>query len=251
MHAHTEILGIDIGGTGIKGAPVDITTGQLTAKRFRLPTPRPSRPDSVAATVKAIVKHFNWSGSAGCGFPSIVAEGKALAHSNLHQTWTGTQVDRLLSETCQVPFTVINDADAAGIAEMCFGVGSGKQGLVMMITIGTGLGSGVFFNGNLIPNFELGHLIDPLGNPYEHYASNQARKRENLSFEEWGYRFNEYLQHLKRLFSPDLFILGGGASKKFDQFAHTLSVDVPIRIASTRNDAGIIGAAMAAASTAN
>lgn len=249
MYENQEILGIDIGGTGIKGALVDITTGRLTHKRYRIPTPQPSRPDAVAEAIHQIIKHFNWTGLAGCGFPSIVSAGRAMAHSNLHDSWTGIQIDEFLQDNCHVPFTVMNDADAAGIAEMAFGAGSGEQGLVIVITIGTGLGSGVFFNGRLIPNFELGHLTDPRGKIWESYASNSARKREGLSFEDWGYRLNEYLHHLKRLFSPDLFILGGGASKKIDQYIHTLTVDVPIRTATTRNDAGIIGAAMGAVQT--
>lgn len=241
-----ELLGIDIGGSGIKGAPVNIHTGELTAERHRIPTPQPSLPEAVAETVHELLKHFNWKGPVGCGFPTVVHKGRARTHSNLHDSWTGVQVDELFEKRCGLPFHVINDADAAGIAEMTFGAGSGKKGLVMIITIGTGLGSGVFYDGRLIPSFELGHLLYKDGRSIEKYASSAARKREGLSYEEWGHRFNEFLQYINRLFSPDLVILGGGTSKKIDQYIHTLTADIPIEVAHTRNEAGIIGAAMAA-----
>jgi len=153
-----EILGLDIGGSGIKAAPVNIETGELTAERFRVPTPKPTKPESVADAVLTLIEHFNWKGPIGCGFPTVVNNGRCMTKSNIHKSWVGVQVDQLLSEKTGLPVTVINDADAAGLAEMTFGAGKGKMGLVVTVTIGTGLGTGVFYNGQLIPNFELGRI---------------------------------------------------------------------------------------------
>ncbi|GAB2796123.1 ROK family protein [Rhabdobacter roseus] len=241
-----EILGIDIGGSGIKGAPVNIKTGELLTERYRVATPQPSTPAQVADAVKTLVDHFQWKGPVGCGFPTVIAHGQARYHSNMDPSWVGVQVDELFSQRTGLPFRVINDADAAGLAEMHFGAGQGQMGLVFVITIGTGLGSGVFYNGTLIPNFEVGRLLHKDGKPIEFYASDAARQRKGLSYKAWGRRFDLFLQHVVRLFSPDLFILGGGASKKLAKFEDMLTVDVPILAAESRNRAGIIGAAMAA-----
>ena len=241
-----DILGIDIGGTGIKGAPVDIITGELTAERFRVPTPKPAKPDSVADSVKILVDHFNWNGSIGCGFPTVVNNGMSVTKSNIHKSWVGTQVDKLFGDRTGLPVTVINDADAAGLAEMTFGAGKGKTGLVITVTIGTGLGTGVFFDGKLIPNFELGRVFYKNGELIEYFAADSARKKENLSYKVWGKRFNKFLKHTNRIMSPDLFIIGGGASKKLDLFENQITVDVPLMVAEKRNNAGIIGAALAA-----
>jgi polyphosphate glucokinase len=240
-----EVFGIDIGGSGIKGAPVNIETGELTAERVRLPTPFPSKPAEVAKAVKEILDHFDWKGPVGCGFPTVIANGKAKGHSNMDPEWVGVQIDQLFSEKTGLKFKVVNDADAAGLAEMKFGAGQGRTGLVFVLTLGTGIGSGVFFNGELLPNFELGRLLYTNGKPIEYYASDAARVRKDLSYKKWGKRIDVFLHHVVRLFSPDLIILGGGASKKFHKFAGLLSVDVPIIVAETRNEAGIIGAAMA------
>ena len=241
-----EILGIDIGGSGIKGAPVDITTGELLTDRYRIPTPTPSEPDQITEAVNQLVEHFDWKGPVGCGFPTVIHHGKSVARGNIDKSWKGVQVDELFRNRTGLSFTVINDADAAGLAEMAYGSGKGKMGLVIMVTIGTGLGSGVFFNGQLIPNFELGRIYYKTGELIEYFASDAARQKEQLSYKTWGKRFNKYLKHLVRIFSPDLFILGGGASKKFDRFSSYITIDVPILIAEKQNDAGIIGAAVAA-----
>lgn len=241
-----EILGIDVGGSGIKGAPVNITTGELLAERFRIPTPKPSTPDAVADAVKELVDYFDWKGPVGCGFPTVIHNGKSVARGNIHKSWVGVQVDKLFSDRVGLPVYVINDADAAGLAEMTYGAGVGKMGLVILVTIGTGLGTGVFFNGQLIPNFELGRIYYKNGKLIEYFASDAARKKEDLNYKEWGKRFNKFLKHVVRVFSPDLFILGGGASKKFEKFKRTINIDVPILIAENENDAGIIGAAVAA-----
>lgn len=241
-----EILGIDIGGSGIKGAPVNIETGELLTERYRIPTPEPSNPEQVADTVRELVEHFNWKGPVGCGFPTVIHHGQSVATANIDKSWKGVHVDEVLSKITGLPFTVINDADAAGLAEMTFGAGVGKMGLVIMVTIGTGLGTGVFFNGQLIPNFELGRLYYKNGQLIEHYASDAARQNEDLNYKSWGKRFNKFLKHVVRIFSPDVFILGGGASKKYDKFKDQITVEVPILIAENENDAGIIGAAVAA-----
>ena len=238
------VLGVDIGGTGIKGALVDITTGKLVSERFRLETPQPSFPDAVAKTFQKLVKHFKWKDRIGCGFPAIMKKGTAHSAANIHKDWKNTNVERLLSKASNCPVCVINDADAAGVAEMHFGLGKGVSGSVILITIGTGLGSALFLDGTLVPNSELGHLYlkgqDAIA---EHYASNSARKREGLSWTEWGQRFNEYLNHLELLFSPDLIILGGGACKKFDKFSDQLILDTKVVPATLQNNAGIVGGA--------
>lgn len=241
-----EILGIDVGGSGIKGAPVNVETGELLAERYRVSTPKPSKPEQIAEAVKELVDHFDWKGAVGCGFPTVIHHGKSVARGNIHKSWKGVQVDELFSKITGLPFTVINDADAAGLAEMTFGAGRGKTGLVIMVTIGTGLGTGVFFNGQLIPNFELGRIYYEDGQLIEFYASDAARQKEELTYKTWGKRFNKFLKHVVRIFSPDLFILGGGASKKYDKFKDQITVDVPIIIAEKENDAGIVGAAVAA-----
>jgi len=241
-----EILGIDVGGTGIKAALVDTETGQLIGERRRLTTPDPSTPENIAATVKQLVDEFDYSGTVGCCFPAVVIDGKARTAGNIDAGWRNTQVDTRFQQTTGLPFVVLNDADAAGIAEMQLGAGVGLKGMVIMVTIGTGLGSGVFYNGRLIPNIELGRMPGKNGDPIEFYAGNRARKTNDLSWEEWGPRFNYFLERAARVFSPDHFILGGGASKMYEQFAKAIKVPTSIHVASFRNNAGIIGAAVAA-----
>ncbi|WP_109832555.1 polyphosphate--glucose phosphotransferase [Reichenbachiella versicolor] len=246
------ILGIDIGGSGIKGAIVDVENGQLITDRHRIPTPQPATPKAVAKTVKELVEHFKWKGTVGCSFPSVVKEGKCFTAGNIAQEWIGTQIDDLFSKTCGgIKFVVGNDADLAGVAEMRMGAGIGLNGKVMMVTIGTGLGSGLFFNGELIPNIELGHLFHTDGRPIEKYAADSAREREGLELEEWAKRFDFFLNHLNRVTAPDHIIIGGGISKKFDKFEKYLTADIPITVAKFRNQAGIIGAAMYALDMSN
>ncbi|MFT6054319.1 MAG: polyphosphate glucokinase [Roseivirga sp.] len=243
-----NILGIDIGGTGVKGAIVDTITGKIISERFRIPTPQPATPKAIAGIVKEIKEHFDWHDNIGCAFPTVVVNGKAIYSSNLDPSWKGVQIDDLFSGVCDdETFTIINDADAASIAEMRFGAGKTTAGLVIVITIGTGLGSGVFYNGQLIPNFELGRMYGKGGDLIEYYAADSARKREALDFEEWGNRFNFFLKHIVRIFSPDHIILGGGVSKKINKFREYIKITTPYVVSEKLNNAGIIGAAVNAA----
>jgi polyphosphate glucokinase len=242
-----EILGIDIGGSGIKGAPVDVDSGSLLAPRFRLRTPNPAKPRPVAETVGEVARHFAWSGPIGCGFPAVVQSGVVRSAANIHNKWIGVDAQALFAETCGYPVMVINDADAAGLAEMTFGAGQGRKGVVLVITIGTGLGSALFTDGHLVPNTELGH-IEVDGEDAEQRASDAARQREKLSWKRWGKRFNKYLNTLEYLFSPNLFILGGGISKEYENFIPLLSLRAEVQPARLLNEAGIIGAALAARS---
>ena len=242
-----EILGIDIGGSGIKGAPVNILTGEITQERFRIPTPPPARPSQVAEVVQQLVKHFNWKGPIGCGFPAVVRRGTALTAANIDKDWIGTSINQLFTEATRCPTEAVNDADAAGMAEMAFGAGKDWQkGVVIMTTIGTGIGTAIFVDGVLLPNTELGH-IEIGGKDAERRASDAARQRKNLSWDEWGERLNEYYQTLDALFWPDLFIIGGGVSKKFSALVPFLHLKAAVVPATLLNDAGIVGAAMAAA----
>lgn len=240
-----EYLGIDIGGTGIKGAPVDTTTGALLAPRVRILTPEGAKPKPIARVVAEIAQNFQWTGSVGCGFPSVVQKGIIYSAANIHKSWIGVDADQLFEEATGLPVHVVNDADAAGLAEVTFGAGRDETGLVIIITIGTGLGSALFMNGQLVPNTELGHL-EINGLDAETNASEAARIRQKMSWKRWGKRFNTYLQTLERLFWPDLFILGGGGAKNFAQFNNSIDVRARVLPAQMGNEAGIIGAALAA-----
>lgn len=241
-----QILGIDIGGSGIKGAPVEIETGELVTERFRIPTPNPADPNAVADVVKEIVKNFQWKGPIGCTFPAIVRRGVVESAANVDSSWIGTDGQKLIQKKTKCPTILINDADAAGIAEMQFGAGRGNDGVVFMLTLGTGIGSAIFNKGVLLPNTELGHL-EIRGKDAELRASDRARQEKELGWEEWGERLNEYVQRLEYLFSPDLFIIGGGVSKKADKFLPYIKTShAEVVIAQLLNDAGIVGAAMAA-----
>ena len=240
-----DILGIDIGGSGIKGAPVDLNQGILAAERLRITTPQPATPDAVADTVGRIIRHFNWTGPVGCGLPSVVQNGVARTAANIDSSWIGTDVRTLLSQRTGCPVTVINDADAAGIAEMRFGAGRGRNGTILMVTVGTGLGTALFRDGSLVPNTELGHLLLN-GKVAEKYASAAAREDLGLSYKTWAKRLDLYLHQLQSLFWPDLFILGGGISKKHEKFFPFLTIETEFLPAVLRNQAGIVGAALAA-----
>lgn len=241
-----EILGIDVGGSGIKGALVNMETGEMITERFRIPTPKSRKPKPMAEVVAKIVKHFDYSGPIGCGFPTVIKNGICKTPGNLHKRWAGVNVNELFSEATGLPVTVVNDADAAGYASMNFGVGRGKEGLVVMITIGTGLGSGAFYNGELIPNFELGQIPYKKYDKIELWAAASAKEREELSYKKWGKRFNVFLELVELIVSPDLIILGGGTSKDWDEFKDYISIDTPVIPAELQNHAGIIGAAAAA-----
>jgi polyphosphate glucokinase len=239
-------LGIDIGGSGIKGAVVDIESGEMLTERHRIPTPQPSRPESVANVIEQIAAHFEWDGPVGCGYPGVVRRGVTLTAANVDDGWLDFNAAEFL--TAQIgggPVTVVNDADAAGLAEMRFGVGKAWQkGVAVLVTIGTGLGTAVFTDGHLLPNTELGHIeID--GKDAEHYATDAARQRDDMSWEEWAGHFNRYLSTLEHYLYPDVFILGGGASKKTEKFLPYLTVRATVIPAQLRNQAGMIGAALA------
>lgn len=241
-----HILGIDIGGSGIKGAPVDVVHGTLLAERHRLPTPQPSTPAAVALAVKEITQHFKWQGVIGCTFPAVVGHGVTHTAANVDPSWIGTNAVELISQTTGCPTVMLNDADAAGLAEMRFGAGAGQTGVVMLITIGTGIGTVMFVNGQLVPNLELGHVILPNGRSAENYAADRVRQKHDLSWKKWGRRFNRVLGYYEALFWPDLFILGGGVCKEYDRFAPYLKTRARVLPAHLKNDAGIIGAAIAA-----
>jgi len=244
-----EVLGIDIGGTGIKGAPVDTKTGKLTAKRFRIPTPKDATPDAIADVVMEIVKHFNWTGPIGCTVPARVEHGLVRTATNIHALWIDTHVENLFSQKTGCPVTVLNDADAAGVASVMFGKGAQHSGLVFFITVGTGIGSAMFYNKTLIPGTELGHLRLK-GDAAELYASDRTRVKEDLSWKSWARRFQKYLDRIEFLFAPDAIIIGGGISRpsKVKSYGKYLSTRADLQYATLENEAGIIGAAYAAAS---
>lgn len=242
-----NVLGIDIGGSGIKGALVDTETGELSTERHRIDTPQPATPEAVAETVGEIVKHFAYEGPIGCTFPAIVKRGVTLSAANVDKSWIGTDADALFTKTTGLEVHLLNDADAAGEAEMRFGAGKGQPGVVIMLTFGTGIGSAVFLDGKLLPNTEFGHLYLEGGQEAEAWASDRVRKDEELSWKKWAGRVETYLKHLEFIFSPDLFIFGGGVSKKSDKFMEFIQLDTRLVPAELRNEAGIVGAALAVA----
>lgn len=239
-----EILGIDVGGSGIKGAPVNITNGTLTAERFRLKTPRGAEPQAVATLIAEIVKHFDWTGPVGIGFPAPIKQGIVKLAANISTAWVGVNADEFLTKATGCDVTVGNDADVAGLAEMTFGAGLGQPGTVILVTLGTGIGSAVFHGGSLLPNTEFGHLeID--GQDAEAGASDAARQREELSWKKYARRLNRYLLQMEKLFWPDLFIIGGGISKESENYIPLLTVEARVVPATFLNEAGIVGAALA------
>jgi polyphosphate glucokinase len=244
-------LGIDFGGSGIKGALVDTRNGELQSDRHRIPTPNPATPEAVAQTIKEIVDHFNYQGSVGVAFPAAIMNGIVQNASNIDDSWIGQDAPRLLSETTNCQVKVLNDADAAGLAEMRFGHGKNIRGVSLIVTVGVGLGTALFTDGALLPNTELGHVyLKKKKKVAEHWASDAIRKQENLSWKKWAKRFGKYLHHLEGLFYPELIIIGGGASKKFDKYSQYLKkVKTKIVPAELQNHAGIIGAAVEAMET--
>lgn len=239
------ILGIDVGATGIKGAVVDVKQGVLTTERFKKLTPKSGKPAEMIKVINDVVKHFKWKDKPiGIGFPAIIKNNKACSAANIHKSWIGFNIKKQVELITNCPVAVINDADAAGIAEMKFGKGRKVDGTVILLTLGTGIGSAVFINGLLVPNTEFGHLKFKKGIA-ENYASNSARKINDLSWEEFGDELNAFLKHLNLIFSPNLILLGGGVSKKFDLYSNYILDTLNVAPAETYNNAGIIGAAMA------
>ncbi|MGW5970902.1 polyphosphate--glucose phosphotransferase [Streptomyces sp. NPDC055186] len=244
-----QIFGVDIGGSGIKGAPVDLDKGDLAQERHKVLTPQPSTPDAVADGVKEVVDHFGWSGPVGVTFPGVVTDGTTVrSAANVDKSWVDTDARMLLGDRLGgMPVTVVNDADAAGIAEVHFGAGRGRRGTVILLTFGTGIGSAVFVDGLLVPNTELGHL-ELHGHEAEKRASSKAREDHDLTWEHWARRVQKYLAHVEMLFSPELFVIGGGVSRKSDKFLpHIHGIKAEIVPARLQNNAGIVGAAMRAA----
>ena len=241
-----EILGIDIGGSGIKGAIVDTERGEFASDRLRIETPQPAKPPAVADVVARIVSHFDWQAAIGCTFPAVVQHGVTLTAANVDDEWIGADAKTLMEQKTGNPVIVLNDADAAGIAEMKFGAGRERRGLVVILTLGTGVGSSLFINGHLVPNTEFGHLIIR-GKDAEWRTSDRARQEKDYSWKAWGKRLSEHLQYMETLITPDLFIIGGGVSKKYEKFFPHIRCDTQIVPAQLRNRAGIVGAAIAAA----
>ena len=242
-----EILGIDIGGSGIKGAIVDTATGELKSERIRLVTPQPATPEAVAQTLKELVDQIGYKGPNGCGFPARVINGEVLTAANIDKSWINVKVEDLFSKVTGQKVFVANDADVAGLAELTFGAVKDYKGPVLFLTIGTGIGSALFINGQMYPNTEFGH-IKFKGDIAEHYCSDAVREREELGYKEWGERLNKFLEYIAFLTQPDFIVLGGGVSKKFEKYESKLTLSTKVVPATTLNLAGIIGAAMYAKS---
>jgi len=242
------VLGIDIGGSGIKGAPVDVDSGEFVADRFRIPTPSPGNPDQVIEIIRRIVEHFEWEGKIGAGFPGVVHRGLIKTAANVSREWIDQNLASLITEATGCQAVALNDADAAGLAEMRFGVGKMYENdYALFLTIGTGIGSAIFVRGELWPNSEMGHL-KVRGKDAEHRAGDGVRKAEDLSWKKWGKQLREVLEIYDFLFNPDVMILGGGVSRKFKKYEKYLKgINADVVPAQLRNQAGIIGAAMAAA----
>ncbi|MCP4423937.1 MAG: ROK family protein [Chloroflexi bacterium] len=242
-----EILGIDIGGSGIKGALVNTETGEMVTDRLRIPTPQPATPKAVIKTVKKLIKHFDYDGPLGVGIPSVVIDGKVMTAANIDDGWIGFPGEKGIAEATGLDVTLLNDADVAAMAEMRFGAGRNCQGAAMVFTLGTGIGSAMFVNCRLVPNLELGHIyMRNQKKDAEEYTSDRIRQEKGLSWQQWGGRLNEYFQYIEGLFSPQTIIVGGGVSKKHEKFLKYIDVQADIVPAQLLNQAGIVGAALAA-----
>jgi polyphosphate glucokinase len=241
-----HVLGIDIGGSGMKAAPVDTATGQFLAERQKLMTPQPATPEALAKVVVQLVRSFDWTGLAGITFPGVVVDGVVWTAANLDSSWIDVDAGKLFGSETNLTVSVLNDADAAGVAEVHFGAGKGVSGTVLLVTLGTGIGSALFIDGVLVPNTEFGH-IEIHGKDAEKHASDHAREEHNLSWSDWAHRVDEYLERMEALLSPSLIIIGGGVSRKSSKFLPLLTARVHAKIvpAALQNDAGIVGAAMA------
>ncbi len=239
-----KVLGIDVGGTGIKGAVVDISTGEFATEKIKYKTPKDSNPEAVLTVIKALISDFEWSDKPiAFGFPAIIKNGVAKSAANIHKDWINFDIITYLSQKLNVQnVTVVNDADAAGLAELTFGSAKGKKGTVLLLTLGTGIGSALMVDGQLVPNTEFGHLKWKKSIT-EHYASNRARKDKKLKWPEFGSELSEVLKHIELLLSPDCIIIGGGISKSFEEYGPLLDVKAEVIPAQLKNNAGIIGAA--------
>jgi len=236
-------IGIDIGGTGIKGARVDLDSGQLAGDRVRIETPQPATPTAVAAVVNQVIERIGGGGPVGLTLPAVVRGNVVHTAANIDRGWIGLNAVDLFGAATGRPVGAVNDADAAGLAEMRYGAGRDRSGVVIMITLGTGIGSSVFVDGSLVPNSELGHL--PLRNgDAEDWAAESVRDSEDLSWKQWSRRLQAYLELVERLLWPDLIIIGGGVSKKSDRFLHLIDVNAEVVPAALFNNAGIVGAAL-------
>ena len=239
-----RVFGIDVGGSGIKGAPVDTQTGELLEERLRIKTPKPATPEAIVRTAVEVVRRSGWDGPVGCGFPAVVKDGVVRTAANIDQAAIGFDMQRGLEADLKGPVRVINDGDAAGLAEMRWGAGHECEGVVLMLTLGTGIGTSLFVEGRLVPNTEFGH-IELRGKDAEHRASDSARKRDDLSWKEYAGRLDEYLHKIEDLLWPDLIVIGGGISKKSDKFLPHVTARTKIVRAEMLNEAGIAGAALA------
>lgn len=241
-----DALGIDIGGSGIKGAPVDLSTGQLSAERHRIATPQPSTPQVLMETVEEVVRFHEWSGPIGVTVPGVVIDGVVWSAANIDKSWIGFDAARGLGQRLGRQVTVLNDADAAGLAEARYGAARGHDGVCIVLTFGTGIGSAILNDGKLVPNAELGHL-EFKGMEAEHYAAGRLVDRDHDKIDWWAERVNELLKYIDLILSPKTIVFGGGISKRFEEIAHHLDTRAEVVPAELRNNAGIVGAAMAAA----
>lgn len=241
----TIYLGIDVGGSGIKSALVDLADGSLVTERERVDTPQPATPDSISGSIRDLVADLDYEGVVGLGFPAVIRNGVVGTANNIDASCIGARIGDMVGEAIGRETVVVNDADAAALAEARFGAAAGVPGLVLMITFGTGIGSGLLVDGELVPNLELGQLELEGHVPAEAYFSAKARKRENLEWDEWGARANRYLMHVDAVFNPDLFVIGGGLTKHWALFQHELDDSLPVAPATMGNDAGLVGAALA------
>jgi polyphosphate glucokinase len=239
-----RVFGIDVGGSGIKGAPVDTETGELVAERVRIKTPKPATPEAIVETAVEVVRRSGWEGPVGCGFPAVIKDGVVRTAANIDKAAMGFDMQERLEQELEAPVRVINDGDAAGLAEMRWGAGREESGVVLMLTLGTGIGTSLFVGGRLVPNTELGH-IEVRGEDAEHRASDGARKREDLSWKQYAKRLDEYLHKIEDLLWPDLIVIGGGISKRSDRFFPHLTARTKVVRAEMLNEAGIAGAALA------
>src|SRR5215216_66072 len=239
-----NVFGIDVGGSGIKGAPVDTDTGELLAERVRIKTPKPATPQAILETAVEVVRQSGWDAPGWCGFPSVIKDGAVQTAANIDDANVGFDLQGRLEQELGNPVRVINDGDAAGLAEMRWGAGRETDGVVLMLTLGTGIGSSLFVGGKLVPNTEFGH-IEVRGKDAEHRASDTARKRDDLSWKEYAKRLDEYLHRIEDLLWPDLIVIGGGISKKSEKFFPHLTARTKVVPAQMFNEAGIAGAALA------